>query len=162
MQELSPNHKAQVGTLRTWEFHYLKKAPWIRRRKIDKRDENGVQELEPYFVYRRRSARVIASIFNRNGASMIHVRVVRATFKEAWGEGQSEQQGLLWTVQKTARSQLSWDTIKDRPACKRKKGEICQDRKVRCFGWEDILVLALDRDWRHKRDSCIGVHEWNR
>ena len=87
----------------------------------------------------------------------MHVKVLRNNFKEAWREGQNS---TLLARQKVARSRIWRGGVKHEATRKREKGQTKQPQTGRIAEWEDPLVQGLGIDWRHQRDYCHNVNEW--
>ena len=86
-----------------------------------------------------------------------------AVFRNSWEE-RSRQQGALpgyLSTCMTFRCPAWWESIKDLRSQRAEEGLVHAGKGPRCE-WEDVFSSALGTNWRHLRDGCETVQQWQR
>ena len=121
---------------------------------------HGEPTLETMQSYNKRATRIITDGFRQAEAQPLHVKLLQATFKDAWRLGTESKTGL--DLFRELRSREWWEAVKSYPSAKRRKGITKHRRRGPTTAWEDPLVCGIGLDWRTIRASCTSATEWKK
>ena len=111
--------------------------------------------------FNKRTAVLIFQWASRAKCMLLHHRILREIFKEAWREGHVTFPGGNTHTKKirTFRNRAWWNSVKHEPFSRRSKHGAVHATMGNYTEWEDVFIMVFGPGWSELRDTC-NFPEW--